>query len=154
MPAYLAELGYKNPDQPDNTLSHYATGTDFFAYLRNDPVRLARFNSAMKGAGQLVVSPVPSSLLESTDDSGVVMVDVGGGVGQVTEKVMEENPQLKGRFVLQDLGPIVEQARAKNPKYQVMEYDFFTPQPVRGTFLIIFPIHTTFFPHQIHPLPP
>jgi hypothetical protein len=135
MPAYLAELGYKNPDQPDNTLSHYATGTDFFAYLRNDPVRLARFNSAMKGAGQLVASPVPSSLLESVEDNAVVMVDVGGGVGQVTEKVMQENPNLKGRFVLQDLGPIVEQARAKNPKYQVMEYDFFTPQPVHGTCL-------------------
>jgi hypothetical protein len=82
MPAYLAELGYTNPDLPDNTLSHYATGTDFFAYLRNDPVRLARFNSAMKGAGQLVASPVPSSLLGSGhDDNAVVMVDVGGGVG-------------------------------------------------------------------------
>jgi hypothetical protein len=133
MPAYLAELGYKNPNQPDNTLSHYATGTDFFAYLRNDPVRLSRFNSAMKGAGQLVASPVPSSLLESVEDNAVVMVDVGGGVGQIIEKVMQENPNLKGRFVLQDLGPIVEQARAKNPKYQVMEYDFFTPQPVHGT---------------------
>ena len=63
------------------------------------------------------------------------MVDVGGGVGQVTEKAMEENPQLKGRFVLQDLGPIIEQARAKNPKFQVMEYDFFTPQPVHGKSL-------------------
>jgi 16S rRNA A1518/A1519 N6-dimethyltransferase RsmA/KsgA/DIM1 with predicted DNA glycosylase/AP lyase activity len=89
----------------------------------------------MKAAGQLVASPVPSSLLETSDDTGVVMVDVGGGVGQVIEKVMEENPQVKGRFVLQDLGPIVEQARAKNPKFQVMEYDFFTPQPVQGTLL-------------------
>jgi hypothetical protein len=110
--------------------------------LRNDPVRLARFNSAMKGAGQLVTSPVPSSLLESGaspgDENAVLMVDVGGGVGQVTEKAMEENPQLKGRFVLQDLGPIVEQARAKDPKYQVMEYDFFTPQPVHGESLVIF----------------
>ena len=169
LPAYLAALKYKNPDAPENTLSHHATGTDFFAYLRHDPVRLARFNSAMKGAGQLVASPVPSSLLQQDEDgstgasasasvstspsdddehANVVMVDVGGGVGQVTEKVMEENPQVKGRFVLQDLGPIVEQARAKSPKYQVMEYDFFTPQPVHGesrpsrTFLSLPPYHT------------
>jgi hypothetical protein len=74
MPAsYLAELGYTNPDQPNNTLSHYAIGTDFFAYLRNDPVRLARFNSAMKGAGQLVASSVPSSLLRSGDDGNAVV---------------------------------------------------------------------------------
>ncbi|KIY03531.1 uncharacterized protein Z520_00222 [Fonsecaea multimorphosa CBS 102226] len=133
MPAYLAELGYKNPDQPENTLSHYATGTDFFAYLRNDPGRLARFNSAMKGAAGLLVSPVPSSLLESgAGGSGVVMVDVGGGHGQVTQKVMEENPHLKGRFVVQDLGAIIDEARARNPAYEVMEYDFFTPQPIRG----------------------
>ncbi|OAP63286.1 hypothetical protein AYL99_02513 [Fonsecaea erecta] len=134
MPAYLAKLGYKNPEEPDNTLSHYATGTDFFAYLRNDPARLARFNSAMKGAATLVASPVPSSLLEpgAADGNGVVMVDVGGGHGQVTQKVMEENPHLKGRFVVQDLGAIIEEARARNPEYEVMEYDFFTPQPIRG----------------------
>jgi hypothetical protein len=142
LPSYLASLGYKNPDQPDNTLSHYATGTDFFAYLRNDPVRLARFNSAMKGSSLLTASPVPSSLLEPdptlSDENAVAMVDVGGGVGQVTEKVMEANPQLQGRrFILQDLGPIVEQARAKDPKYQVMEYDFFTPQPVHGRFSLL-----------------
>jgi hypothetical protein len=139
LPSYLASLDYKNPEQSDNTLSHYATGTDFFAYLRNDPVRLARFNSAMKGANLLTASPVPGSLLEPdptlSEENAVAMVDVGGGVGQVTEKVMEANPQLQGRcFILQDLGPIVEQARAKDPKYQIMEYDFFTPQPVRGKF--------------------
>ncbi|KIW97559.1 uncharacterized protein Z519_01143 [Cladophialophora bantiana CBS 173.52] len=133
MPAYLAELGYKNPDQPDNTLSHYATGTDFFAYLRNDTARLARFNSAMKGAATLLASPIPDSLLESVaDGNGVAMVDVGGGHGQVTQKVMEEHPHIKARFVVQDLGAIIEEARARNPKYEVMEYDFFTPQPIRG----------------------
>ncbi|KAH0848344.1 Demethylsterigmatocystin 6-O-methyltransferase [Fonsecaea pedrosoi] len=133
MPAYLADLGYKNPDQPDKTLSHYATGTDFFAYLRNDPGRLARFNSAMKGAATLLNSPVPSSLVESgAGESGVVMVDIGGGHGQVTQKVMEENPHLKGRFVVQDLGAIIDEARARNPQYEVMEYDFFTPQPIHG----------------------
>ncbi|EXJ67430.1 uncharacterized protein A1O5_09443 [Cladophialophora psammophila CBS 110553] len=133
MPAYLAELGYKNPDQPDNTLSHYATGTDFFAYLRGDTARLTRFNSAMKGAATLLASPIPDSLLESVaDGNGVAMVDVGGGHGQVTQKVMEENPHIKARFVVQDLGAIIEEARARNPKYEVMEYDFFTPQPIRG----------------------
>jgi O-methyltransferase domain len=142
LPAYLASLEYKNPDQSDNTLPHYTTGTDFFAYLRNDPVRLARFNSAMKGANFLTASPVPSSLLEPdptlSDENAIAMVDVGGGVGQVTEKVMEANPQLEGRrFILQDLGPIVEQARAKDPKYQTMEYDFFTPQPVRGKLALL-----------------
>lgn len=135
MPAYLADIGYQNPDRPDNTLSHYATGTDFFAYIRSDEARQIRFNSAMKGAGQqLAESPVPAAALDSqnTDENVVLMVDVGGGIGQVTEKVMQENSHLKGRYVLQDLGPIVEEARAKQPKYDVVEYDFFTPQPIKG----------------------
>ena len=66
LPSYLASLNYKNPDQPDNTLSHYATGTDFFAYLRNDPVRLARFNSAMKGTSLLTASPYQALCLGPT----------------------------------------------------------------------------------------
>lgn len=88
----------------------------------------------MKGAAGLLASPIPKPLFESigSDENAVVMVDVGGGVGQVTEKTLEENPQVKGRFVVQDLGAIIEEARAKNPNYEVMEYDFFTPQPVKG----------------------
>ncbi|KAK5050495.1 hypothetical protein LTR84_003776 [Exophiala bonariae] len=134
LPAYLADIGYKNPEDPDNTLSHFATGTDYFGYIRQDPVRLVRFNSAMKGTGGLLASPIPKSLFESlgTDEKQVVMVDVGGGIGQVTEKTLEENAGLKGRFVVQDLGAIVEEAREKNPQFEVMEYDFFTPQPVKG----------------------
>lgn len=80
-------------------------------------------------------SQVPGSILESNpvhSDDSVVMVDVGGGVGQVLELVMKENPSVKGRFILQDLGPIIEQARKKNPAFEVMAYDFFEPQPVQG----------------------
>lgn len=136
MPSYLKDLEYKNPDEPENTLSHYATGTDFFAYLRNDAARLVRFNSAMKGAGQILTSPIPPTLLDSVAGEpreSVAMVDVGGGIGQVTEKAMEASPHVNGRFVVQDLGKIVDEARAKNPLFDVMEYDFFTPQPVKGT---------------------
>lgn len=88
----------------------------------------------MKGAAGLLTSPIPKPLLEAvgTDENKVVLVDVGGGIGQVTEKTLEENPELKGRFIVQDLGAIIEEARAKSPKYEVMEYDFFTPQPVKG----------------------
>ncbi|ETI25921.1 hypothetical protein G647_02698 [Cladophialophora carrionii CBS 160.54] len=136
MPAYLKSLEYKNPDQPENTLSHYATGTDFFAYLRNDPARLVRFNSAMKGAGGILASPIPPPLLEAAGaaagQDGVVMVDVGGGIGQVTEKAMEAHPAIKGRFLVQDLGKIIDEAKAKKPAFEVMDYDFFTEQPVKG----------------------
>jgi hypothetical protein len=141
MPAYLKSLKYQNPDQPENTLSHYATGTDFFAYLRDDPVRLVRFNSAMKGAGGILASPIPPRLLDAAKktagEDGVVMVDIGGGIGQVTEKTMEASPNAKGRFIVQDLGKIIDEARAKRPKYEVMEYDFFTEQQIKGTYLRI-----------------
>jgi 16S rRNA A1518/A1519 N6-dimethyltransferase RsmA/KsgA/DIM1 with predicted DNA glycosylase/AP lyase activity len=88
----------------------------------------------MKGTAGLLASPIPKPLFESigSDEKAVVMVDVGGGIGQVTEKTLEENSQVKGRFVVQDLGAIIEEARAKNPNFEVLEYDFFTPQPVKG----------------------
>jgi 16S rRNA A1518/A1519 N6-dimethyltransferase RsmA/KsgA/DIM1 with predicted DNA glycosylase/AP lyase activity len=88
----------------------------------------------MKGTAGLLASPIPKPLFESigSDENAVVMVDVGGGIGQVTEKTLEENPQVKGRFVVQDLGAIIEEARAKNPNFEVLGYDFFTPQPVKG----------------------
>ena len=132
LPSYLKSIDYKNPSDPNNTLSHYATGTDFFAYLRNDPTRLAKFNSAMRAQMQVSSSQVPGSLLKSTSAQEVVIVDVGGGVGQVLDLVMAENPDVKGRFILQDLGPIAEQAKKRDPKFEVMAHDFFTAQPVHG----------------------
>ena len=87
----------------------------------------------MRAQGNISANPVPHAALEA-NSSDVIMVDVGGGVGQVTDKVMEENPDLAahGKFIVQDLGAIVDAAKAKNPKFEAMEYDFFAPQPVRG----------------------
>jgi 16S rRNA A1518/A1519 N6-dimethyltransferase RsmA/KsgA/DIM1 with predicted DNA glycosylase/AP lyase activity len=90
----------------------------------------------MKGAGGLLASPIPATILEDAaekaGDDGVVMVDIGGGIGQVTEKTMEVLPSVKGRFVVQDLGKIIEEAKSKKPKFEVAAYDFFTAQPVKG----------------------
>lgn len=150
MPAYLASLSYQNPEQADNALAHYVTGTDFFAYLRSDPVRLARFNSAMQGTAKQPSSSVTSVLVESSADTdgAVVMAGVGGGLGQVMEKVMDEKPKVKGHFVLQGQGLIFTQARCKSPhpRYDVMEYDFFTPQSVQSMFIhicICLPVFTS-----------
>jgi len=38
---------------------------------------------------------------------------LAAGVGQVTEKTMDANPSVKGRFIVQDLGKITDEARAK-----------------------------------------
>lgn len=62
-----------------------------------------------------------------------VFVDVGGGVGYQCIALKEKLPNLPGQFVLQDLGPPIEEAKALVPSsVQTMAYDFFTPQPIKG----------------------
>jgi hypothetical protein len=65
----------------------------------------------------------------------VTLVDVGGGIGHDLEKLLSRFPEAPGRFVLQELPIVIEQARGNtlNRNIELMEYDFFTEQSVKGT---------------------
>lgn len=74
-----------------------------------------------------------SSVLDtnSIQDEDVLLVDVGGGIGQDLLKFHAKNPDLRGRLILQDLPDVVN--NAKVPEYiEAMGHDFFTPQPIHG----------------------
>ena len=67
----------------------------------------------------------------SIQDGDVLLVDVGGGVGQDLLKFHAKHPDLRGRLILQDLPDVVN--NAKVPEYiEAMGHDFFTPQPIHG----------------------
>ena len=60
-----------------------------------------------------------------------VFVDVGGGFGHQCAGLLEQYTDLKGQVVLQDLPQTLAHAMPL-PNVQVMEHDFFQPQPVKG----------------------
>ena len=74
-----------------------------------------------------------SGLKTSKDD--VLLVDVAGGRGHDVGKFRAHFPQLPGRCVLQDLPETIAQVRSSPPQgVELMEYDFFTPPPVKSRF--------------------
>lgn len=53
-------------------------------------------------------------------------------MGHVLELILQRNPGLPGRFVVQDVEEIVSLADPNEKAFEVMAHDFFTPQPIKG----------------------
>ena len=63
----------------------------------------------------------------------VLLVDVGGNWGHEVASFHEAHPNIPGRLILQDLPSMIETVRSRPPKdIELMSYDFFTEQPVKG----------------------
>ena len=80
------------------------------------------------------------------DPEAVLLVDIGGANGSQVIDFKAQFPHLPGRSVLQDLFPpksneLLEQSEG----LEVMAYDFFTPQPLKGKLLNTFPKCLTLF---------
>ncbi|KAL9610133.1 MAG: hypothetical protein Q9167_005153 [Letrouitia subvulpina] len=68
-----------------------------------------------------------------TGRDAVLLVDVGGNKGHEILSFHKAHPNLPGRLILQDLPSMIETVRADPPEgIELMPYDFFTPQPVKG----------------------
>lgn len=108
---------------------------DFFATL---PTVFRDFNTFMgntMGARGYWVDwfPVEERLLnEDYDHNTSLLVDVGAGKGHDLVAFHNKYPGL-GRLVLQDLPNIIESISQVDPAIELMEYDFFTEQPVIST---------------------
>lgn len=68
------------------------------------------------------------------------VVDMGGGEGHIVIAIAEQYPSL--HFLVQELLPVIEQARDKVPKalsdrVQFMEHDFFTSQSVTADVYLL-----------------
>ncbi|KAK0513495.1 hypothetical protein JMJ35_004481 [Cladonia borealis] len=79
----------------------------------------------------------PCALLSSanlkTDPEAVLMVDIGGANGSQALSFKAQFPHLPGRYVVQDLFfPKPDGASKPSEGVELMSYDFFTPQPVKG----------------------
>ena len=63
----------------------------------------------------------------------MILVDVGGGYGKTLREVCKQMPDLQGRVIIQDVPEVIEGQETAHG-VEVMSYDFFTPQPIRGKF--------------------
>lgn len=151
LPDFLSSIDYKNPDNRHSTLFQYVNGTkqSYFEWMEEHPEQHDRFSATMSAATELQKPTLESailSLLHNDDrelgshaeaDSGVLIVDVGGGRGKFVSTIRNSWPALRGRIVVQDLPKEIE-GREPAEGIEAMAYDFFTPQPIRGAQIYLF----------------
>ena len=142
-PTFLEETQYQNPTDPLNLpFNKYFGAQPFFEYLPQQRNVLEHFNKYMTAqrdghAEWLDFFPVQESLLGGFDSSigeGVMIVDIGGGVGQELRALKAKYPQQPGRMILQELPRTIAQVTGLQG-VEAMEHDFFTPQPIKSSLL-------------------
>ncbi|MCJ1233940.1 hypothetical protein MMC14_001898 [Varicellaria rhodocarpa] len=152
LPEYLASISFCNPSNPQKSLFRYATGIDanFFEWLHDQPKQFAQFSAAMAvsstrsdGLAQMTISHLlpaenAASYPSEADDpvQQVLLVDVGGGRGQIIDNVRKKRPELRGRMIVQDLPREIE-GREPCEGVECMAHDFFTPQPIMGAYIYL-----------------
>lgn len=84
--------------------------------------------------------PIDKILIDDArpQDLSIFLVDIGGGKGHDLQELHRKYPKMPGKLVLQDLKGVIKEAEASglDKKILTMEYDFFTPQRIRGIFAI------------------
>lgn len=140
LPKFLASTGYKTPTDPSNLPFNMAFGPGlFFQWLPEHPEILSTFQQWMIAQRDghspwLEFYPFQEQAIagyDKTDPDGVLLVDVGGGMGQEIVEILGKNRELPGRMVLQDLPSTIEKVSVC-PGMEAMSHDFFTPQPILG----------------------
>lgn len=85
------------------------------------------------------VYPARARVEESgTNDSDVLLVDVGGGSGHWAQEFRNVMPsrEYPGRVIVQDQPSVV--SRIQIDEIEALAYDFFTPQPIEGARFYLF----------------
>lgn len=124
----------------DNPYTHANNrkGTSLWAHISQFPDRLANLNIAMLAHTTATIWTVGIYPFEAelskihTEDDTVLLVDIGGGMGQATRQIKQICPNIKGRMILQDREVVTSKITEVMPGIEVMGYDFFTPQPIKG----------------------
>lgn len=94
-----------------------------------------RFNLTMQGMASewknaIGAYPVQEKLIDGFE-GGVLMIDVGGGIGHDLEVFADKHPVPGAEYILQDVPEVVDAADVKQP-IRKMSHDFFKEQPVKG----------------------
>ena len=111
-------------------------------FYDDEPEQAAIFNSWMtiQKSGKkdwLDAYPLEERVIADfrEDADAALLVDVGGGRGHVLKGIKARCDTKSGRLVLQDVPKTVAEEAGTLTKQGIesMAYDFFTPQPIKGT---------------------
>lgn len=148
---FLAENKYRSPDDVDSAPFQMAMNTNehFFEWLGKREKQQEAFNCLMQSSrGRKYpvkwpeIFPVRNrfSQFQGVNASkGIQYVDIGGGVGQEIETLVDTIPDISGLFILQDIPEVVASSSLdervpshETQQFQLMGHNFFQPQPVKG----------------------
>lgn len=140
IPYFGRSNGWRKPGDYRYGPFQLALGTDlgYWEYLAAHPERMQSFNTGMRvGKIGRTTSAFPfGDVLARAPcgPNGIAIVDVGGGRGQSLEAIREDWPLMRGRFVVQDLADVIDDAEAKGvPSWmETSKGSFFDKQPVKG----------------------
>lgn len=151
LPKYLAKHGTTEPTSfYVNPYSDYHNASDSgmttWEIMSKDPEKLKTFQIGLTTGDAMV--PVTGyydfnqlALTEEElekDPERVCLIDIGGGVGNVVKRILDEYKKLNPQnVVLQDQDSIIDMAeKEKIPPagVKLMKHDFWGPQPVNGKF--------------------
>ncbi|KAL6153127.1 hypothetical protein ACJQWK_11575 [Exserohilum turcicum] len=138
MPRFLAQTKYRNPVDAADGIFQYAKdcrGMDMFRFYQENRIEGESFNQVMGGvmatqASWLDIFP-HDTLLAAANAEGPLLVDVGGSIGHDIERFRKAHPETASRLFLEDLPAVVKLSQVPDPVNKI-EYDFFTPQPIKG----------------------
>ncbi|KAK1948778.1 O-methyltransferase [Colletotrichum sublineola] len=135
-PDALRESGYRNPTPGDRCGFNLAFGYEgtYWDYITNvDKARGHNFNMAMKAVAINGLAEIPTLFpWESLGPDGGLIVDVGGGLGQVSQKILEAFPNAGLRCVVQDKHAVESRTGENRAAITMQKHDFFSPQPIQG----------------------
>ena len=138
----MRETGiHQFPTRPeDPSPFDYSHKVPFWDFLEKSPEDRADFDNLMEGRRKGLTQwyemfPMASVLGTDAkrDPEAVLFVDVGGNKGHEGANFHQAHPDIPGRMILQDLPPMINRVSMNPPKgIELMAYDFFTPQPIKG----------------------
>ena len=140
LPEYLVQNNYRMPSGPSKTPFVDVYGKGIYDYFKDNPVRGSNFNVFMEGHKEgkrnwLDIYPLQDRLAPGLkeEESAVLVVDIGGGVGHDLRNFGTRRGSMPGRLVLQDLPAVISEVDpSKKPEIEAMVYDYYTPQPIQG----------------------
>ncbi|GAB7332231.1 hypothetical protein MBLNU13_g04084t1 [Cladosporium sp. NU13] len=134
LPSYFTANGFHEPSSQETGPYAEIFDCTYWQRVNQSPKLKDDFDTYMaahKKGGSSIVDLLPiSSLMEGYDkSSSVLLVDIGGGLGHQSRELRSRYPYLEGEIIVQDLSVPKELELAG---IRGMEYDFFTPQPIKN----------------------
>ena len=135
----LRRIGFRAPQEIEETPFHHTYGMSLFDWLKENPVQRMHFDRYMgerrkEAQRWFEVFPVSEQLCEEPclGPEEALIVDVGGNRGHDLIAFKERYPEMSGRLILQDLPETLESMEKPLEGIETIAYDFFEPQTIKG----------------------